>query len=827
MSGMLLSAPVQSPADMIRAAEGVVERTFPEVAERVHFAALQSDDGQATYIYEASDNTLTVKASDAVTMCRGFYDYMREHGDSIYAWSGRRLGIHAELPDAPLTQGGSPYRLRLRDNVCAFGYTSPYWGWDRWQQELDWMALHGFNMQIAPAATEAIWDRVWWKFGLTQDDLDRFFTGPAFLPWHRMGNVNIHSGPLTSDWHKGQIALQKQILARMRELGMEPIAPAFAGFIPRSLERVQAGIKTYDIAPWAGFSSGYRTTILDPLSPLYKEIGKAYITEWEREFGDAKYFIADSFNELEVPVPEDRAGRLKTLAQYGRAVYDSIAAGDPEGVWVMQGWLFSFMPDFWDKESAAALLQDIPDDRLLMLDLCQEQYRGWREQNFYRGKQWLASYIPTWGGNNLPAGDLEFYAQDPAHVLAETKQAPPIGFGVSGEGFESNEVLYELLSDAAWSSESINPEAWIPAYCESRYGSCPPAMAEAWQKLMASSYGQHSPGLRSAYMLRPRDLSFDALISSFPANADYAEGVRLFLSCRSELGDEPLYVQDAIELAAPLLAHYGELRMSRGMTARVAGSNDAGIIEQEALNLWLVMDALLDQHPVYRLESWIDHARAWGTSEQEKDRYEVDAKRIVTTWGGFLTEYAAKMWSGLIRDYYVPRWRVWIDHRSEFGYQITPWEERWISSTGLSDPMPIGDPLDEIERWLRVGERWSQEPAEWKQKTIWQWTPELCSMEWQTIEVPIQLDSESISLLFAYQSGGCRLDIRRVALVVDGEEISVDEHLGHTGHANVERIYRLTAPKGRIGASATLRISYRSDGGTDSNGNLYQLARAQ
>ena len=66
-------------------------------------------------------------------------------------------------------------------NVCTYGYTTAFWNWDRWERELDWMALHGINMPLAMEGQEAIWQRVWKSFGITQAELDRYFTGPAYL----------------------------------------------------------------------------------------------------------------------------------------------------------------------------------------------------------------------------------------------------------------------------------------------------------------------------------------------------------------------------------------------------------------------------------------------------------------------------------------------------------------------------------------------------------------------------------------------------------------------------------------------------------------------
>jgi alpha-N-acetylglucosaminidase len=52
-----------------------------------------------------------------------------------------------------------------------------------------------------------------------------------------MGNIRGWGGPLSSAWHTRSLILQKQILQRLRELGMIPVLPAFAGHLPRAFKR--------------------------------------------------------------------------------------------------------------------------------------------------------------------------------------------------------------------------------------------------------------------------------------------------------------------------------------------------------------------------------------------------------------------------------------------------------------------------------------------------------------------------------------------------------------------------------------------------------------
>lgn len=69
--------------------------------------------------------------------------------------------------------------------MCTFGYTTVWWNWDRWQREIDWMALNGINTPLAFTGQEATWYDVYSSLGLKGAEINALFTGPAFLPWNR------------------------------------------------------------------------------------------------------------------------------------------------------------------------------------------------------------------------------------------------------------------------------------------------------------------------------------------------------------------------------------------------------------------------------------------------------------------------------------------------------------------------------------------------------------------------------------------------------------------------------------------------------------------
>lgn len=74
--------------------------------------------------------------------------------------------------------------------------------------------------------------------------------------------------------------------------------------------------------------------------------------------------------------------------------------------------------------------------------------------------------------------------------------------------------------------------------------------------------------------------------------------------------------------------------------------------------------ALTACHPVFSMKRWIEQARSWGNSAEEKDYYERNARRIVTVWNNNLAglnDYAGRPWDGLLKSFYLPRWSMFVD----------------------------------------------------------------------------------------------------------------------------------------------------------------------
>ncbi len=661
----------------VRAAYGVIGRVLPSYRNDFRLELMKEADGRDAFEVEATKGVVTVRGTSAIALTRGVYFYLREATHSQFTWEGEHMNLPKRLPDFAPHRVSSPYEYRLYYNVCAFGYTTPFWDWKQWQREIDWMALHGINMPLAMVGQEAVWQKVWKDIGLTDKDLAAFFTGPAFLPWNRMGNVDRHAGPLPQEYIEKSEALQKKILNRMRELGMSPVVPGFSGYIPKAASKLYPKSDIISMKPWDGFSPDDGTYMLSPLSAAFPEIGRKFIHEYRKMYGYTHFYLADAFNEMTVPVTPQN--RYKELSDFGRAIYNSITAGDPNGVWVMQGWLFGNDKNFWDVPSVRAFLKDVPNDRMIIIDLANESFHGWKNLDSFFGKEWIYSIIHNFGGHNQMFGNLPFYAKDPVDMLSDPNHGKLVGFGISPEGTENNEAVYELLTDMCWTGNRVDIGNWVDDYALSRYGALPQNMKLAWRYLLKSVYSSSMGAPLFFYQRGPELHPYESGLES----ADFDSAAYLFLSCSDSIRHSQLYTDDAIEIAAQYAGNTADSLLNKAVQAQAAG--DAAARDRafaEAFRILPRIDKLLNAHPLYRLKRWVDFAREWGSTRRAKDYYEQNAKLQITVWGGpNLSEYAAKEWSGLIDGYYMQRWKRFADSLSTGApFDIHSWEMKWIDT---------------------------------------------------------------------------------------------------------------------------------------------------
>ena len=292
MTRLLLALALVLPAaraahDPVAAVSGLITRLLgADALPRFSLSAIAPDAATGLDVFEAGADgpRVALRGSSGTALAVALNNYLKYDVNASIAWGRAQSGVRAPLPAVlPLPAPARtvmPMKWRYAWNVCTAGYSFVWYDYPQWQFMIDWLALQGVNLPLAFNGQERVFFDAYKALGLTDAELWAYFSGPAFLPWNRMGNMQVRFpfpplsplyarncdlnkppkpqpdraphdpnqqafGALNSQvagldngWLDSQFALQVQIVAAMRAFGMTPVLPGFAGHVPAGLQRV-------------------------------------------------------------------------------------------------------------------------------------------------------------------------------------------------------------------------------------------------------------------------------------------------------------------------------------------------------------------------------------------------------------------------------------------------------------------------------------------------------------------------------------------------------------------------------------------------------------
>lgn len=685
--------------------KALIKRIIPSRANAFEVGYLPQENGKDVFEISSKNGKIILKGSTGVSIASAFNYYLNEFCHCQITWNGSNLALPKVLPTlkSPIKKN-SEFLYRYYLNYCTFNYSMSWWDWKRWEKEIDWMALHGINMPLAITGEEYTWYEVYKEMGFSDEDLKGFFSGPAYFSWFWMGNLDGWGGPLPLSWMKSHHELQKKIIQRERALGMKPVLPAFTGHVPEAFKKhfPKAKLKATN---WTnGFADTY---ILDAEDPLFAELGKKFLEKQTKMFGTDHFYSADTFNENEPPSDEPAF-----LSKLSAKVYEGMQQADPKAVWVMQAWLFYSDRKFWKEPQVKALLEAVPNDKMLLLDLATEIEPVWKRTQAYYGKPWVWNMLHNFGGNVNLFGRIEGVANGPIQALNDPNKGNLQGLGLTMEAIEQNPVLYALTMRHAWDSSPLDLDKWLDVYIRNRYGKVTKENREVWQILKKTVYNGTTirDGAESILTGRP---TFDSTTVWTRTKLNYAPkdllpAWDLMIKSIKANGSKEGFQYDLVDISRQVLANYALPLQKKWVTAY--RKNDWVSFRKytkEYLTLIDDLDELLGTRQDFLLGKWIKEARACGFTPAEKDLYEQNARDLITLWGDAnspLHEYSNRQWNGLLKDFYKVRWEKFFNaltsaqqkgekyQHEAFEKEIKQWEWSWVTSHKDFIATPQGNP---------------------------------------------------------------------------------------------------------------------------------------
>ena len=668
-----------------------------------------------TFVIGAEEGKILIKGSTISAITTGIGWYLNNIAHINIAWNslnektttvkwdpnaGYADLSHLPLPTTTETHtSDAKYRYYL--NYCTFGYSMTSWTWTRWQQEIDWMALHGINMPLQIVGLEEVWRKFLTmkdgsgnsKYNYTDDEAMAFVAGPAFTAWWGMNNLEGWGGTGTDGWggvqddawYKRQQALATQILTLQRDLGMQPVLPGFSGMVPSNFGTKNSISTNPNGNDWGGFT---RPHIINPTSDRFAGIAADYYACLKEVMGESQYYSMDPFHE---------GGGTASNGDY-TLIYNAMEAAKPGSQWVIQQWQ-------WDGGSQKLSLSDVPAGKLIVLDLFSDGKPEFDKHGYngYAPQDAVFCAIPNFGGRSGLMGRLQNVTDN--YFTYKAKHKTIKGIGTAPEAIEQTPVTYDLIYQLPWmNGEKPNVEEWVNNYSIARYGKDNTVVKEAWSLLRQGplNYGADAiqGPVEDVWAARPNLIakeasSWGATISrnwngTIVAGNTYTKVRRQMLidavyklidqEDELELTDGSVhksnYNYDLVEFGGAVIADYAHDLLLGIKEAKDASNTDLYNARKNAfLQLILDMDEFRGTNLNFRLGKWTQEARdaakeakTYGATIANEDWYEFNnARTILTTWGdksqnSGLKDYSYRSWQGLLADYYYPRWKYYFEN---------------------------------------------------------------------------------------------------------------------------------------------------------------------
>ncbi|WP_235402929.1 alpha-N-acetylglucosaminidase [Leyella stercorea] len=645
--------------------EGLLERIDKGASRKIMTETVRSD--RDFFEITSKNGNPLIRGNNYVSIASGINWYLKYSVGVHLTWNS----MHASLPATlPLVQGVERHTTDIKHryylNYCTLSYSMAFWDWKRWEQELDWMALHGINLCLDIVGTDVVWRNVLLKLGYTKDEANEFVAGPAFQAWWLMNNLEGWGGPNSDNWYQQRERLQKQIMKRMKELGINVCLPGYSGMVPHDAKE-RLGLDVADPGKWNDYK---RPAFLQPTSKRFAEIASIYYKEQQRLYGKADFYSMDPFHE------GGNAGGVD-LRKAGEAIMGAMKAVNPNAVWVVQAWGACPYP---------SMIKHLKNGDMLVLDLYSENRPQWgnSESTWYRkegfnGHDWAFCMLLNFGGNVGMFGKLQHVVDEYYKARCSSFKSTMKGVGLTMEGIENNPVMYELLSELPWRDAKFSWKEWLHDYVEARYGNINNAKVhDAWLLLARSVYGAgakiveqgcHESVLCARPALDVYQVSSWSEMEEFYNPDDVIRAARLMVEASHEVKANDNFRYDLVDVTRQAIAEQARYVYDEIVAAYKAKDRKMfDYTTKRFLDILLQQDRLLSSMPDFMVGGWIRSARNLGQNEQERNHYEWNARVQITTWGnrsaaerGGLREYAHKEWNGVLADFYYPRWKAYFE----------------------------------------------------------------------------------------------------------------------------------------------------------------------
>ena len=668
-------------ADTVKALEGLVTRILGEKYVSWFSFDVEPNTVATKDYYEISmkDGKVHIKGNTGVCIAAGLNHYLKYYCKVNVSQETKQVDMPDSIVKVNKTiKKDTEQVVRYTYNYCTLSYTMPYYGYDEWQRELDYLMLSGINVVLDTTATEALWVLYLQNYGYTVQEAIEFVCGYTWKAWWLMGNLESYGGPVSDTWIVDTVEMARVNQRYLTVMGADLCLQTFVGTMPTDFgtkaEKALADMGYPNVGDymtptggWCGFTRPYA---LNTTFSGFTELAETFYETQNYIYGRVNdYYAGDLLHEISggfnLPASFDKASMSRT-------VLDLLLDENDEGVWIIQSWWENPLPDVvagWGEDRV---------DHMLLLDLAAVQSPRWSntDPNKYGGKEfggssWCYCILEAYGGRSGMHMDLDKMA---TRYFETAKQAKHMkGIGLTSESTERNPVVFDLFWEMIWEDKAIDVNEWIVDYAQRRYRGGE-STVKAWERLLKCIYSTNTAdGTTINYricdypQLQPKETGYYYPVYK---NTLIESAIKSLLSDYDELKDQETYVYDLVDICRTYLSNVTTEYVSEMLESGKKGDYETfHAYKTKFLQAIMIIDELSDFTANARLGKWVGRVDIWVNDERtgkysdfDVDLMKLDAYILITNWSTLdLGNYANRQISGLMSDYYYAMWEYYLN----------------------------------------------------------------------------------------------------------------------------------------------------------------------
>lgn len=615
--------------------ENLISRNTPRIKDNFVIKYIESDNGFDCYEIYAEDKKVVLAGNNNSALAMAYYRYLADFCNVLITNADFDISNIAStpLPEEKICHTVKQ-KIRARMSYEFFSLEGNFRGFDRWEKEIDFMAMTGINVALQPIGFDGVLYRTLCEIGMKEEFCAEFSSGPAFIMRQLTGNIAATHSVNSKDYLERKIVLGRKITEREKELGIEPVLPAIMPSVPFSLRKKDTHMDIFKAPMWYNFP---------PI--FYIKPENYYFTYYNKKFHEIqKELIGETHSYFFEPLFDvKKSGYDSYLEKLGVALSDFLGEQDEKAVcYTHTGSITS------------AFLSKNSGERYIFID--DENVRN--TSDFLNGQKYIVNIKGNAYGRTGIYGNVDRVLENP---FAQAENA--IGTSLEIDSFDINPLYCAATLKVMTESEKINVDEFIKDYAYRRYRT---HAYDGYVKELKDLCNQDECS-GSIICARPcTDIKHTAPFDSVERKIDYRKLYNLAKEIldsderkTSELRKDVQSIvrQFLSEFAYPVYIKATEFFKNKNV----------GAFEQ-ASNLFLEIcedtDRLLRTTEDANFCTKYMQSQELGDNKEEKEAIQINYLLLHTVWGpldhSMLYDTVWAEWAGLIKDYYAGRWYMYF-----------------------------------------------------------------------------------------------------------------------------------------------------------------------